>query len=83
MGEVLVPEMRSWGAQTQRSLENFPIGQEKMPRQILEAFALLKKAAALANRDFGKLSEEKCEAINQVCREILQGELWEEFPLSI
>ncbi|MDY5841497.1 MAG: class II fumarate hydratase [Peptoniphilaceae bacterium] len=83
MGEVLVPEMRSWGAQTQRSLENFPIGQEKMPRQILEAFALLKKAAALANRDFGKLSEEKCEAINRVCREIIQGELWEEFPLSV
>ena len=83
LGEILVPAGHSWGAQTQRSLENFPIGTEKMPREIIHAFGVLKKAAALANYRLGKLSEEKCEAICAVCGEIMAGELDGEFPLSV
>ena len=59
MGEIRVPADRHWGAQTQRSLMNFPIGEDKMPRQLLSAFAILKKAAALANVRLGKLDEKR------------------------
>ena len=85
MGEMQVPAERYWGAQTQRSKENFPIGWEKMPREIIRAFAFLKKAAALANFDLKpeKMTEDKCAAITAACDEILDGMLPEEFPLVV
>jgi len=85
MGEVAVPADRSWGAQTQRSLMNFPIGWEKMPEGIITAFALLKKAAAAANRALqpDRMTGEKAAAIAQACGEILSGERREDFPLSV
>ncbi len=85
MGEVQVPAHRYWGAQTQRSLENFRIGTEKIPAEIIEAFAFLKKATAMANRTLRpeKMTEEKCNAICRVCEEILSGALREEFPLAV
>ena len=83
MGRIAVPADRYWGAQTQRSLEHFRIGTEKMPPEILRAFALLKKAAAQANRDLGRLDERRCTLIRQVCDEILSGALAEEFPLAV
>ena len=85
MGEMQVPAERYWGAQTQRSKENFPIGWEKMPEGIIRAFALLKKAAAQANRELKpeKMTEEKCAAITAACDEILGGKLPDEFPLVV
>ena len=85
MGEIAVPADRLWGAQTQRSLMNFPIGWEKMPKEIIRAFALLKKAAAQANRALkpDKMTEEKAAAITAACGEILDGKLPEEFPLAV
>lgn len=83
MGEVRVPADMYWGAQTQRSLENFKIGTEKMPPEIIKAFAILKKASALANHRLGKLGEKKLEAISKACDEILAGELDSHFPLSV
>ena len=85
MGEMQVPAERYWGAQTQRSKENFPIGWEKMPADIIRAFALLKKAAAQANRELKpeKMTEEKCTAICAACDEILGGKLPDEFPLVV
>ena len=85
MGEMKVPAERYWGAQTQRSFENFPIGWEKMPKEIIRAFAQLKKAAAQANRELKpeKMTEEKCAAICAACDEILQGKLPDEFPLAV
>lgn len=83
LGEMKVPADRLWGAQTQRSLENFPIGNDRMPIEIIRAFAVLKKAAALANRDLGKLDERRCALIAEVCDEILGGRLDGEFPLSV
>jgi fumarate hydratase class II len=85
MGEVQVPADVYWGAQTQRSIENFKIAQDinKMPKQIIEAFAYLKKAAALTNYDLGVLPEEKKNLIAQVCDEILQHQLDDQFPLVV
>ncbi len=83
MGEVMVPEEHLWGAQTQRSLENFRIGKETMPAEIIEAFAILKRAAAEANRDLGKLDGEKADAIVRACMGILEGRYPEEFPLKV
>ena len=83
LGEVKVPSERLWGAQTQRSLENFPIGNERMPLEIIRAFAVLKKASALVNHELGKLDEERFKLIAQVCDEILSGKLDEEFPLTV
>ena len=83
MGEVKVPADRIWGAQTQRSFQNFRIGHDRMPVQIIEAFAILKKAAALANHELGKLDETRCKLICRVCDEILEGSLSQEFPLSV
>ena len=85
MGEMQVPAERYWGAQTQRSFENFPIGWEKMPTAIIRAFAQLKKAAAQANRELKseKMTEEKCAAICAACDEILDGKLPDEFPLAV
>ena len=84
MGEVKVPADKYWGAQTERSRNNFKIGAEgSMPREIIHAFAYLKKAAAFANHDLGVLSAEKRDLIAQVCEEILEGKLDDQFPLVI
>ena len=83
MGEMMVPEERRWGAQTQRSYQNFKIGTEKMPEEVIRAFAVLKSAAAAANNRIGKLDNERCELIGQVCREILEGGMYDEFPLVV
>ncbi len=85
MGEVKVPLNAYYGAQTQRSIENFDIAKEtsRMPQEIIYAFAYLKKAAALVNRDSGVLSSDKCEWIEDVCDEILDGKLNDSFPLII
>ena len=83
MGEIRVPEEKYWGAQTQRSFENFKIGVEKMPTEIIRAFALLKKSAAIANHRLGKLDERRLTVISQVCDEILSGELDQHFPLVV
>ncbi len=74
MGEVLVPADRLWGAQTQRSLENFRIGTERMPGEIIRAFACLKMACAQVNGSLGKLDAARAKAIEQACREILDGQ---------
>jgi fumarate hydratase class II len=84
MGEVKVPADKYWGAQTERSRNNFRIGPPgSMPREIVHAFAYLKKAAALANTELGKLPKEKCDLIGRVCDEILTGALDDQFPLVI
>jgi fumarate hydratase, class II len=85
MGEVKVPAHVYWGAQTQRSIENFKIAQDtnKMPKEIIEAFAYLKKAAALTNFDAGILAEEKAQLIATVCDEIIAGTLADQFPLVV
>lgn len=83
LGEVLVPAHRLWGAQTERSLKFFNIGHDKMPRPLIRAFGILKKAAAEANLKLGKLSKEYADSIIQASEEIIQGKLDEEFPLRI
>jgi fumarate hydratase class II len=84
MGKVMVPADKYWGAQTERSRNNFKIGPEaSMPHEIIYAFAYLKKAAALTNLDLGVLTPEKCELIAKVCDEILDGRLNDQFPLVI
>lgn len=83
MGEVRVPANHYWGAQTQRSHENFPIGTETIPREVIRAFAILKKAAALANCKLGNLDQKRTDAIATACDEILAGRLDEEFPLVV
>jgi fumarate hydratase class II len=84
MGEVQVPLEAYWGAQTERSRNNFKIGVEgSMPKEIIYAFAYLKKAAAQANFELGVLSKEKCDLISKVCDEILAGKLDKEFPLVV
>ena len=84
MGEVKVPAHVYWGAQTERSRNNFKIGDEgSMPREIIHAFAILKKAAAHANHELGVLALEKRDAISAVCDEIIRGELADQFPLVI
>ena len=84
MGEVKVPADKYWGAQTERSRNNFRIGPpDSMPREIIHAFAYLKKAAALTNHELGVLTKEKADLIAQVCEEILGGKLDDQFPLVI
>ncbi len=84
MGEVQVPADKFWGAQTERSRNNFKIGPEgSMPQEIIEAFAYLKKAAAFTNTDLGVLPAEKRDMIAKVCDEILEGKLNDQFPLVI
>ncbi|MGN6193790.1 MAG: class II fumarate hydratase [Ginsengibacter sp.] len=85
MGEVKVPANAYYGAQTERSIENFKIAQDinKMPKEIIRAFAYLKKAAAITNFDAGVLSKEKLDLITKVCDEILAGKLDKEFPLVV
>ncbi len=83
LGEVQVPADRLWGAQTQRSLEHFSIGDDLIPRELIDAYALLKKAAALANRDSGRLTEEQARLIIETCDEILAGQHHDMFPLHV
>ena len=83
MGEMQVPADRYWAAQTQRSYQNFRIGDEIMPREITHAFGILKKAAALANHKLGKLTDEKKDAICAACDEVISGELNGHFPLVV
>ncbi len=85
MGEVKVPAEKYWGAQTQRSKENFKIGGENMhmPMEIVRAFAILKKSAAQTNQELGVLPKEKADLIGAVCDEILEGKLDDQFPLVI
>ena len=85
MGPVEVPADKYWGAQTQRSLQNFAIGGEamKMPIEVIQAFAVLKKAAAITNQALGVLDENKANLIAQVCDEIMSGQLDDQFPLKV
>ena len=84
LGEVKVANDKYWGAQTQRSLQNFPIGPEaSMPIEIVYGFAYLKKAAAITNNKLGLLSNEKADLIGKACNEILRGKLDDQFPLVI
>ena len=83
MGEIKVPEAHLWGAQTQRSLENFQIGEEKMPQTVIRAFAIIKRSAALANAQLGLLEQEVADEIAVACEAIIAGVYWEEFPLAV
>lgn len=83
LGEVKVPKDKWWGAQTQRSLQNFKIGTEKMPREVVRAFTILKEAAAIANHKLGNLEEKKKDMIVKVCRELREKNNWEHFPLVV
>ena len=83
MGEIAVPADRHWGAQTQRSVENFRIGGQRQPKEIITAFAYLKEACARANADVGKLTAEQADAITAACRDIRAGKWDEEFPLVV
>ncbi|MEL7222942.1 MAG: class II fumarate hydratase [Bacteroidota bacterium] len=83
IGPVEVPADKYWAAQTQRSLENFKIGGERMPIEVVRAFAILKKAAALTNAELGVLASDKAELIGKVCDEIGNGALDDQFPLVV
>lgn len=83
MGEVKVPNEKYWGAQTQRSFENFKIGIEKMPKELIYSFAKLKRSVAVVNNSLGKLNDEKKKAITQACDEIIEGKFDDNFPLAI
>ena len=83
MGEIEVPAERYWGAQTQRSMENFKIGGNRMPQELIRSMAILKKAAALSNSELGVLAAEKAVLIGKVADEIVAGHLDEEFPLVV
>src|SRR6185295_4352190 len=83
MGEIEVRSDRYWGAQTQRSLHHFNIGDDRMPREMIRALGILKKAAALVNQDLGKLSPDKAELIVQACDEVISGKLDDHFPLRV
>ncbi|SIT89097.1 class II fumarate hydratase [Pontibacter indicus] len=83
MGPIEVPADKYWGAQTQRSKENFTIGGQQMPQEVIEAFAILKKSAAQANAELGVLAQDKADIISQVCDEILAGKLNDQFPLVV
>ena len=83
MGEVAVPASALWGAQTQRSLENFAIGTERMPSELVHAYGLLKGAAAAANASLGVLDAERAEAIGRAAAEVASGALDDHFPLRV
>ncbi|PAF21032.1 fumarate hydratase, class II [Terribacillus saccharophilus] len=82
-GEVKVPADKFWGAQTQRSKENFKIGSERMPERVVKAFAILKRSTAIANQRLGNLASEKADAIVAVCDDILTGKYDDNFPLVV
>src|SRR3954469_2819950 len=81
MGQIEVSADKYWGAQTQRSLHHFNIGFDVMPREMIRAFGVLKKACALVNQDLGKLSADKAKLIAQACDEVIAGGLDAHFPL--
>src|ERR1700688_4460762 len=83
MGEIAVPADHYWGAQTERSLHHFAIGDDRMPQELIRAFAILKKAAALVNHDLGKLPQDKMNLIVQSSDEVIAGKHNAEFPLRI
>ena len=83
LGEIRVPEDKYWGAQTQRSKENFKIGEEKMPIEVIYGLAFIKKAAAIVNSKLGKLDEVKMSIIVNVCNEIHNGDYDQHFPLLV
>src|SRR5712675_977540 len=83
MGEIEVPANKYWGAQTERSLLHFNIGFDVMPREMIRALGIKKKACALVNQDLGKLSADKAELIVQACDEVIEGKLDEHFPLRV
>jgi fumarate hydratase class II len=83
MGEIEVPADKYWGAQTERSLLHFNIGDDVMPREMIRAFGILKKACALVNQDLGKLAADKAKLIAQACDEVIEGKLDEHFPLRV
>jgi fumarate hydratase class II len=83
MGAIEVPADKYWGAQTQRSLLHFNIGDDVMPREMIRALGIFKKACALVNQDLGKLSADKAKLIVQACDEVIEGKLDEHFPLRV
>lgn len=83
LGEIKVPKDKLWGAQTQRSFQNFKIGKGRMPLEVIQAFAILKKAAALTNHELGQLDEKRATAIVKTCDEISEGKLDNNFPLVV
>src|SRR5438105_8239297 len=83
MGAIEVAADKYWGAQTERSLLHFNIGFDVMPREMIRAFGILKKACALVNHDLGKLPEDKLKLIVQACDEVIEGKLDEHFPLRV
>jgi fumarate hydratase, class II len=83
MGQIEVPANHYWGAQTERSLHHFAIGDDRMPRELIRAFAILKKAAALVNFDLGKLPQDKADLIVRAADEVIEGRHAEEFPLRV
>ena len=83
LGSIQVPEDKYWGAQTQRALEHFTIGDHRMPRPVIHALALVKKVAASVNADLGLLDRERAQAIRQAADEVEKGLLEEHFPLGI
>src|SRR6201991_1280945 len=83
LGVVEVPSDKLWGAQTQRSLEHFSIGRDLMPRELITAYATLKKACAIANHDDKRLDDQRCKLIVQTCDEILSGQHHDMFPLHV
>src|SRR5271167_4384180 len=83
LGVVEVPADKLWGAQSQRSLEHFSIGKDLMPREMISAYAILKKAAAIANHAGGRLEDTPLRLITQVCDEILEGQHQDMFPLHV
>ena len=83
IGYISVPVHAYWAAQTQRSMQNFKIGGQKMPIEVIQAFAFLKKAAAMTNAELKVLSKKKSTLIGKVCDEILKGELDDQFPLVV
>ena len=83
MGEMQVPNDKYWAAQTQRSVENFPIGEEKMPKEVVEGFAYLKKACAIVNNKLNRLDDKKTDAISKACDEVIENKLEGNFPLVV
>jgi aspartate ammonia-lyase len=83
MGAIEVPADRYWGAQTERSLHHFNIGDDRMPREMIRALGILKKAAAQVNEELGKLSADKARLIIQACDEVIEGKLDRHFPLRV
>src|SRR5215218_1410550 len=83
MGAIDVPADRYWGAQTQRSLHHFSIGEDRMPVEVARAFGVLKKAAALANLDLGALPKDKADLIVAAAEEVIEGKLDDHFPLYV